>query len=836
MLPSAAHDLADVLTSEVGRCEPALPSGPVLVDPTAAELDDALVAAMRAAHERRATLVLAFIGHGGSDDDDFYLMAADSAVPDSRQAVLVGQRLKELLRRYSGLDGLLILIDACHSGLAVDAAGRDWLRTLRRGGRRLELLTATDEGPAYGACTSRTLTRLIRTGSPQLGERMHLAEVKAHLDEQCRSQVATHLAYDGSRDALVSDPTAWIALNPAWCSSPLADTSGPASVEHLTRYYEPTAAFADLRVLLDAGAGCVVVSGPPGSGKSATVAELAHPRTAAGVHAAVFLSGTDTVEQVAAELARQLRGQDLGFAAACDRYWDTLPSVWPKVDALDVHVLGPLRHLECPVRIIIDGIDTYDGETAERLVSGVLALADLDHVQVVVTGDKALRALPQGERIVLGSADEADLARYARRRDVDVEALLRLSNGVWRAATRLADGMRFAATLSAAESPGNGYGRRLQRAGWERDERVRAVLTVLVAAGPGPVVPIRLLSAASGVTEIAALRDLLYRLGDLVVRGRPGDDDEHVGLADPDIGQHLRDIGADEPAGHAMLADAIPDVPSAAAYAVAAQHRHLWACGRHTDAFASVEAHESPIPRENRARWVELAELADPGPLRRMARARAATWTAKSGEPDAALPVFHALIAESPTDDVATLSLRNNVAYWTGESGDWAAARHMTRALVADCRRLLGHEDPETLSARHLYALALAKLGHIDEGMQRFREVVDARDRVIGPDHIDTLRSRHNLLYWEAETAYPPPVAEKWSQLVADLAHSIGEDHPETLTARYHQALFDAKRGAVSSAMVEFHALLPQVERVLGPWHPDIRKITEQLVFWSPQG
>lgn len=44
--------------------------------------------------------------------------------------------MKELLRRYSNLDGLVMLIDACHSGLAAEAAGREWLAPMRRSRRR----------------------------------------------------------------------------------------------------------------------------------------------------------------------------------------------------------------------------------------------------------------------------------------------------------------------------------------------------------------------------------------------------------------------------------------------------------------------------------------------------------------------------------------------------------------------------------------------------------------------------------------------------------------------------------------------------------------------------
>ncbi|ANZ35938.1 hypothetical protein BBK82_07440 [Lentzea guizhouensis] len=316
MLPGAAHDLGAVLTSELGRCSPALPAGPVLVDPSARQLDDALVEAMRAAHDQRATLVLAFIGHGGFEDADFYLMAKDSTVPDSREAVLVGQRIKELLRRYSALDGLVLLIDACHPGLAVESAGREWLQTMRRGRRRLELPTATDEGPAYGACATRTLTRLILTGSPQLGERLHFTEVKGYLDQHCGSQVAIHMAYDGSREVLISaqppgSPSTRPGVRRRWPAPPSRPRSSSSPPSTRQRRRSPHCGTSSLRTR---NAWCW--RDPPGSGKSAAVAGLAHPHNAATVHAVLFTSGTETVEQLALELARQLRGQSPSHAFA----------------------------------------------------------------------------------------------------------------------------------------------------------------------------------------------------------------------------------------------------------------------------------------------------------------------------------------------------------------------------------------------------------------------------------------------------------------------------------------------------------------------------------------
>jgi hypothetical protein len=866
VLPRAAHELAEVLVRpELGGCTPALPTGPTVIDPTAAELDDAIVASIRRAHDEQATLFLVFVGHGGFEDDDFYLLAKDSSAADSRQAVLVGQRVKELLRRYSNLDGLVMLIDACHSGLAAEAAGREWLAPMRRSRRRFELLTATDEGPAFGACLTRSLTRMIRTGVPAIGERLHCADLKTHVDDSCQYQVAVHLAYDGSREVLRSDAGLWLAVNAAlaWRSSPLADTSAMAQVERLVEHYEPTRACDVVHELVRDGVRCVVVIGPAGSGKSATVATLVDPRRNVGVHASVFLTGATTAEQVAVELARQLGAHDLGLAEASARYWDEeLPDRWPHVDALEVHVLGPLRHITERVRLVIDGTDTQDPITRDALLTSLARVTtepELAHVQLVITGDKAGDHLPSAHVVTLDLPDAPALARYAELRGLSthhVANVVTLSGGSWLSARLITDGL-LATTISlsaAGPTPSefdDVYRAYLRRAGLlrrdERADQLRAVLSVLLAAGIGPVLPFTVLLAAVrdsfGHGAVGPLRDLLLRLDAVVVRGRAGTPDEHVGIAERAFADFLRqdrDTAVDEQAGHRALASVAAEMPSD--YAIATLHRHLWAVGQRAEAVEQVDAHESAIPLENRTRWATIAaaagdELGARDVLTLRARARVATWTAKSGDPETALPVLREVLDQAVAvlgpQHVDVLSLRNNVAFWTGYTGDWPAAGRLFAELADECAAHLGPEHPETLSARHHVAVAAGKLLKVDKAMRGFHEVLELRDRVMGPDHIDTLRSRHNILYWEAETEHPPPVAHRWFRLVDDLVHSVGPDHPETLTARYHQALFTAKRGEVSAALAGFHALLPDCERVLGPWHPDTRQIMVQLDYWS---
>src|SRR5450755_791186 len=125
-VPEVVRDLhAVVLDPRYGACRPALPDGRELLTgkaATRATVMTALDEAMASAGREQATLFVYFLGHGHKEGEDFYLVAADTPGPeriDSENGVSLGQWIKELLRRYPGVDGLMLVIDACHSGAVI---------------------------------------------------------------------------------------------------------------------------------------------------------------------------------------------------------------------------------------------------------------------------------------------------------------------------------------------------------------------------------------------------------------------------------------------------------------------------------------------------------------------------------------------------------------------------------------------------------------------------------------------------------------------------------------------------------------------------------------------
>jgi hypothetical protein len=80
----------------------------------------------------KATLFIAYIGHGEHVEEDFYLLPRDAQIPPTFDtAINLTNLIKETHRNVSGLDGLAVLVDACYAGLAGFSAAHAWVSGLK---------------------------------------------------------------------------------------------------------------------------------------------------------------------------------------------------------------------------------------------------------------------------------------------------------------------------------------------------------------------------------------------------------------------------------------------------------------------------------------------------------------------------------------------------------------------------------------------------------------------------------------------------------------------------------------------------------------------------------
>ena len=164
-LPGLAQEVYAVMTdAKLGGCVPALSDGGLRIDPSVVQAQEAIERAFERASEDAATLFLAFIGHGQYVGSDFYLLPYDASLtPTSRSAIHLIQMIKEARRIHDKGDGLVVLLDACHSGVGAAGASAEWVGELY-GTMRFEVLTATDDRTAADGCFSRNIAAIVREG------------------------------------------------------------------------------------------------------------------------------------------------------------------------------------------------------------------------------------------------------------------------------------------------------------------------------------------------------------------------------------------------------------------------------------------------------------------------------------------------------------------------------------------------------------------------------------------------------------------------------------------------------------------------------------------------
>src|SRR5271157_4260461 len=133
-LPRAAEELYAVMTDpDLGRCLPVQPDRGLLIDPTVAAVKTAIREAFRRASDDGSTLLLVFIGHGTYVGNDYFFLPLDAAsAPNPDTGIHVVQQIDYAYRAHPSIDGLVLLVDTCHSGLAAEQATQ-WVGEYRRG-------------------------------------------------------------------------------------------------------------------------------------------------------------------------------------------------------------------------------------------------------------------------------------------------------------------------------------------------------------------------------------------------------------------------------------------------------------------------------------------------------------------------------------------------------------------------------------------------------------------------------------------------------------------------------------------------------------------------------
>jgi tetratricopeptide (TPR) repeat protein len=173
-------------------------------------------------------------------------------------------------------------------------------------------------------------------------------------------------------------------------------------------------------------------------------------------------------------------------------------------------------------------------------------------------------------------------------------------------------------------------------------------------------------------------------------------------------------------------------------------------------------------------------------------------------------------------DDPETLTSRNELAVAYRAAGRTGEAIVIYEQNLADRERVHGPDHPEALTARHNLAVAYRTAGRTGEAIVIYEQNLADRERILGPDHPDTLNSRHSLATAHWAAGRNDEAITIYEQNLTDRERILGPDHPDTLMSRYSLAVAYRTAGRTGEAITIHEQNLADQERILGPDHPDI--------------
>jgi serine/threonine protein kinase/tetratricopeptide (TPR) repeat protein len=180
-------------------------------------------------------------------------------------------------------------------------------------------------------------------------------------------------------------------------------------------------------------------------------------------------------------------------------------------------------------------------------------------------------------------------------------------------------------------------------------------------------------------------------------------------------------------------------------------------------------------------------------------------------------------------EDPRTLTFMNNLACLYTDEGEYPNAESLHIKALEVRRRVLGNEDPDTLASMNNLGVLYRAQGKPAQAEPLFVKALEGRRRVLGEEHPDTLVSVNNVatVYMDqGKFAQAEPI------LVDALGvgrRVLGEEQPETLKFISNLAMVYEGQGKFAQAEPLLVRALEGRRRVLGEEHPDTLQNTGNL-------
>jgi hypothetical protein len=208
-LSAAATGIRTVLSDPaIGACQDVAPAG-WTDNVTATDIYTVTRSAIQLAGRRRATLVLAFLGHGFvGAKGDLYFMGWDSAEDQSTGATNLTMLLHEAVDE-PGVNGVVAIVDTCSAGAAVREINSP--SGVRRARTSCDVLmaSAVDQN-AWGMRMSLALAAVLRAGVRSGPALLDIGAVLDSIRARTKGSDVNHLSWDGD---LYAPTRLWLARN-----------------------------------------------------------------------------------------------------------------------------------------------------------------------------------------------------------------------------------------------------------------------------------------------------------------------------------------------------------------------------------------------------------------------------------------------------------------------------------------------------------------------------------------------------------------------------------------------------------------------------------------------
>jgi tetratricopeptide (TPR) repeat protein len=188
------------------------------------------------------------------------------------------------------------------------------------------------------------------------------------------------------------------------------------------------------------------------------------------------------------------------------------------------------------------------------------------------------------------------------------------------------------------------------------------------------------------------------------------------------------------------------------------------------------------------------------------------------------LPHVEPILESEPADDEALnewAQVLNNTAWYLWKKGNYKTARNTAEKAVRVRERILGKDDPVTLTSISLLGLVLRDLGKYDEAEEMSRRALAGDEKVLGIDHPSTLNSISNLAFVLSKQSKYEECEELNRQALAAKEKVLGADHPSTLLSVTNLALVLETQGIYDESEALSRRALVSKEKVLGVDHPE---------------